>query len=170
MSQPIRVLIAEQDCIMRTALRASTQSASDMKVVDDTGEVKEAIFKTLICQPDVLLLDLSLPKQEVAQFIQRIHSTAPNTHVLVLAVEWTPHIHKTVPMSKTASYLLKSASVAELLMAIRIVYHGGTVIPFALTRPYPQPKPAHGLTAIAHQLSTWRFSTTLRQIFLGSTR
>lgn len=173
MRQPIRVLLAEKDPILRTALRAKTESASDMAVVAEAAEVRAVILKTIVCQPDILLLDLALPKQAVAEFIQRIRSTAPNTRVIILAEQWPQHFHKATPVIQAAGYLLKSASVAEWLMAIRIIHHGGTVIPFALTHPgspHSQPNPVHGLTATAHGFSTWQFSARLRQILPGAPR
>lgn len=167
MSQPIHVLIAERNCTRRATLRASTESAGDMIVVDDAGEVKEAILKTSIWQPDVLLLDLSLTKQEMMQFVRTLEAIAPHTRVLILAEEWTPSVYPSVPMDKVAGYLLKSVSATELLMAIRIIYHGGTVLPLGLIRT--QARPAHGFTGIVHRFSSGRFSAALRQIWSGST-
>lgn len=166
MSQPIHILIADQDCIRCAALRASTEAAGDMKVVDAAGEIKDAILKTLIFHPDVLLLDLALTKQETVQFIQRLETTVPATRVLLLAEEWTQQVRQTLLVDKPAGYLLKSASTRELLMAIRIIYHGGTVLPLALMRI--PPKNAYTFTRIIHRFSPWRISSALRQIFSGS--
>jgi DNA-binding NarL/FixJ family response regulator len=82
----------------------------------------------------VLVLNPLLPKRKAHTLLKELRQQAPTTRILLLATEWCDCLHNTAPLQGASGYILRSAPREELRMAIRIIYHGGEVKPFALVR------------------------------------
>lgn len=122
----IRVLIADDHAVLRTGLRMLLTAQADMEVVAEAGTAQEAVRKAREVQPDVLLLDLSMPGGGGLAAIRSIRTGSPKTRVVVLTMHDDPASFRSAIEGGAAGYVVKRAADAELLSAIRAVQQGRT--------------------------------------------
>lgn len=124
MTETIRVLIADDYPLVRDSLRALIETEPGMDVVGEAADGVEAALKARSLQPDVILLDLVMPRQDGIAAIGEIKRENPEARILVLTS--FAEDDKVFPAIKTGAqgYLLKDSSPQQLLEAIRDVYRG----------------------------------------------
>lgn len=124
MSETISVLIVDDQTIVRKGLRALLDIQPDIKVLDEVGDGAEAVLKAHALKPDVILMDLVMPRKDGIQAIREIKQDNPDAHILVLSS--FEDDEKVFPAIKAGAlgYLLKDSSPQELLQAIRDVHRG----------------------------------------------
>ena len=124
MGKSIHVLIADDHAIVRRGLRTLINSQPDMEVVDEAANGVEAVLKARAAKPDVILMDMVMPRLEGAAAIREIKQENSNAHILVLTS--FAEDDKIFPAIKSGAlgYLLKDTEGDELLHAIRDVNDG----------------------------------------------
>lgn len=119
-----RLIIAEDHAILREGLRALFEDSKDLEVVAEAADGLEAIRAVAIHQPDLILLDLSMPKMNGLEAIREIKRRCPQTKILVLTVHQTDlHINSTLKAGADG-YAIKNAKYTELMRAIDLVLRG----------------------------------------------
>ena len=123
-TKTIRVLIADDHAVVREGLRGLITSEPGMEVVGEAAEGAEAVLKARSLQPDVILLDLVMPRKDGLEAIAEIKRDNPEARILILTS--FAEDDKVFPAIKTGAlgYLLKDSSPQELLQAIREVSRG----------------------------------------------
>jgi DNA-binding NarL/FixJ family response regulator len=124
MAQIWKVVIAEDYRILREGLRSLLKSRDDIDVVGEAGDGMEAIRCVETMHPDLLLLDLSMPKMSGISVIKDLKSRYPETKILALTIHDSEDYILETFHSGLDGYCLKEASHSELLMAIDIVLGG----------------------------------------------
>ncbi len=124
----IRVLIADDHAVLRAGLRMLLEAQEDMTVVGEAADGSEAIDQVERLEPDVVLLDLTMPKVSGLEAIQQIRAAQPSARVLVLTMHDDESYLRSTLEAGGSGYVLKRAADAELLSAIRAVYQGGTYL------------------------------------------
>jgi NarL family two-component system response regulator LiaR len=124
MIESIRVLIADDHAVVRTGLRALIGLQADMEVVGEAADGLEAVELARSLQPDVILLDLVMPRMGGQEAIVEIKQENPQARILVLTS--FAEDEQVFPAIKAGAlgYLLKDSSPRELLQAIRAVHRG----------------------------------------------
>lgn len=124
MDKAIRVLIADDHAIVRRGLRTLISSQPDMEIVGEANNGVEAVQKARTVQPDVILMDMVMPRQAGAAAIREIKKENPAARILVLTS--FAEDDKIFPAIKSGAlgYLLKDAETDQLLQAIRDVNDG----------------------------------------------
>ncbi|MBU0704993.1 MAG: response regulator transcription factor [Chloroflexi bacterium] len=133
-SRPIRVLIADDHAVLRAGLRMLLDAEPDIEVVGEAGDGLEAIERTKRSSPDVVLLDVAMPRRGGLEVIQQIRDISPQTRVLILTMHDDEGYLREALTAGGSGYVLKRAADIELLTAIRTVYLGGTYLHAAHTR------------------------------------
>lgn len=118
MSEQIRIVIAEDHTILREGLKALLLSAPDLKVVGEAKDGREAIQRAGELTPDLMLLDLSMPRMNGLEAIREIKQQSPETKILVLTVHKTEEYVLASLEAGADGYIIKDATHAELLLAI----------------------------------------------------
>jgi DNA-binding NarL/FixJ family response regulator len=123
-SSPIRVLIADDHAIVRKGIRALLATKRDIQVVGEAGDGAEAVAQAETLSPDVILMDLVMPKMDGIQATQEIVAKGRGMRVLVLTSFAADE--QVFPAIKAGAlgYLLKDSGPQELVQAIRQVYRG----------------------------------------------
>jgi NarL family two-component system response regulator LiaR len=124
MSEKIRILIADDHAIVREGLRALFATEPDLELVAEASDGVEAVDKVRAMQPDMILLDMMMPRKDGLGAISEIIKENPKARILVLTS--FAEDEKVFPAIKAGAlgYLLKDSSPQELLQAIQNVYRG----------------------------------------------
>lgn len=122
----IRILVVDDHPIVRDGLVAVLQDQPDLQVVGAVGTAEEAVALAERLAPDVALLDLELPDQNGVAVIPRLAGVAPTARVIVLtAYDADEQVFGAI-RAGAKGYLLKGASVDEIVHAVRTVHEGGS--------------------------------------------
>lgn len=124
MSKQIRILIVDDHAIVRRGLRTLISGKPDMKVVGEAANGVEAVEKAQAQKPDVILMDLEMPRKNGIEAIREIKQRDPSAHILVLTS--FADDDRVFPAIKAGAlgYLLKDTLPSELLQAIRNIHQG----------------------------------------------
>ncbi len=123
-SLPIRLLLVEDQIIVRQSLRLLLQSQPGVSVVGEAGNKTEAISVASHEQPDIILLDLNLGQESGLDFLPELRSTAPEANVLILTGENDPQLHHEAVSLGAKGLIRKTGTSEALIEAIRKVYLG----------------------------------------------
>jgi DNA-binding NarL/FixJ family response regulator len=127
-SEPIRVLVADDHPIFRGGLNALLESVADMDVVGEATTGAEAVELAGSCRPDVVVMDLNMPGLGGIEATQRIIETIDGVHVLVMTMHEDDEAVFAALRAGAHGYLLKGALQAETLRAIRAVANGEAIL------------------------------------------
>ncbi len=124
MSQTIRVLIVDDHTIVRKGIRALLAEIVDMEVVGEAADGQEAIVQADRLRPDVILMDLAMPRMDGIEATRQIKVRQPESRVLVMTSFATDE--KVLPAIKAGAqgYLLKESAPDDLVQAIRQIERG----------------------------------------------
>jgi two-component system response regulator NreC len=130
----VRVLIADDHALIRCAFRALLSAQPDIEVAGEADDGVVVVEQSRRMQPDVVLLDLSMPGRGGIGAIQEILQVSPATRVLVVSMHDEDTYARQAMLAGASGYVLKRASAEELLSAIRSVSNGHRHIPASLAQ------------------------------------
>lgn len=129
MSAPIRVLLVDDHPVSLMGLVALLGSQPGFAIVAEAGSVAEAVAAHRLHHPDVALVDLRLPDGTGIDVITQVRAEDPDARLIVLTgTDGEEHAYQALKHG-ASGYLMKSASSAELIHALREVVRGGRVVP-----------------------------------------
>jgi DNA-binding NarL/FixJ family response regulator len=121
---PIRVLIADDHTLVRESLVGVLNASGCCQVVAEASDGSEAIAKALALQPDVAIVDISMPGLNGVEVVRRLHHELPNTRCLVLTMHEDEEYVLHVVRAGAAGYLVKDSPTAELIQAVKTLATG----------------------------------------------
>jgi NarL family two-component system response regulator LiaR len=128
MSDPITVLLVDDQAMVRQGVRAFLGTQSDISVVAEAGSGKEAITLAAQCIPDVILMDLIMPEMDGVETTRRAKQVSPRSQVVILtSYHDDEHIFPALKAG-ALSYVLKDLSAEELATAVRKAAAGEAVL------------------------------------------
>ena len=128
MSSTIRVLITDDHPVVRAGLRGMLELESDIEIVGEASNGREALSLVGRLKPEVVLMDLQMPELDGVSATQQIRGSHPETHVLVLTTYDTDADITRAISAGAIGYLLKDAPRQELFHAIRSAARGESVL------------------------------------------
>jgi DNA-binding NarL/FixJ family response regulator len=163
----IRVLLADDHAVVREGLKALINAEPGMEVVGEAPDGPSALTLTAELDPDVVVVDVSMPELNGAQVTTRLLEARPDRKVLALTVHEDPGYMRLLLEAGASGYVLKRAAAGELVRAIRAVAEGGTYLDptmaGSVVDKFVHPAPVRETTA---ELSE-RESAVIRLIALG---
>jgi len=128
MTEPIRVLLADDHTLVRVGIRAILSSFAGVQVVAEASSGQQALDLVETHQPDVVLMDIAMPGLNGLETTARITERFPHVRVIVLSMYVNEEYTLQALQSGAAGYLLKDADPIELELAVRTVARGGTYL------------------------------------------
>ncbi len=163
-TKPIRVVLADDHALMRRSLRLLLDSEDDLEVIAEAADVPAVARHLSNHQPQVLVLDLSMPDGSGIQAIGRLRERAPETQIVVLTTEESPVFAQRALAAGAVGFVIKDKADEELPAAVRAA---------AVGEEYVSAKVAARLDALHRSLTEERLTSreveVLRLIALGHT-
>ncbi|MGZ4135863.1 MAG: response regulator [Tumebacillaceae bacterium] len=129
----IRVLLCDDHTILRDGLRNLLNSESDIEVVGEAADGRQAIEQVQLVNPDVVIMDINMPNLNGVEAVELLTAERPELHILILTMfNHDEYLYRTI-RAGARGYLLKDAPVSEVVDAIRTVMSGGSVLNAKMT-------------------------------------
>jgi DNA-binding NarL/FixJ family response regulator len=133
-TQRIRVLVADDHPVFRRGMRAILGAEPNTELIGEATDGEEAVERALELRPDVILMDLNMPKVSGIEATRRILETSPNTAILMLTMFEDDKSIFAAMRAGAHGYVLKGADGAETLRAIHAVASGEAIFSPTITR------------------------------------
>lgn len=138
----LRVLLVDDHALLRAGLRSLLSEIADIEVVGEAADGHEALKLIAQTQPDIALLDITMPGLNGLEVTARVTKLRSPTRILILSMHSSPeHVRQAFALG-AAGYLLKDAAVAELEAAVRAVAAGATWLSPSLVGAVPDARGA----------------------------
>lgn len=126
--QTIRVLLVDDHALLRLGLRALLSDADDIEVVGEAGDGQEALEQVRRLHPDVVLLDVAMPKMNGLMVVRQLHEEYPDIKVVMLTQYDNPEYVVPLLQAGAAGYVLKQDADIDLVGVVRSVYRGDSYL------------------------------------------
>lgn len=127
-TQEIRLVLADDHAVVRSGTRELLEQQPDLKIVGEASDGEEAVRLAGELQPDVVVMDVRMPKMTGVEATSKIKTTYPNVRVLVLTAHDDDEYVFALLQAGANGYLLKTAEIEELVRAIRTVAAGQSAL------------------------------------------
>ena len=168
----LRILLGDDHAVLRAGLKVLLNVEEDLEVVGEAADGIEVLEKAAKLRPDLVLLDLTMPRMNGVECIRKLLTEQPDLKILVLTMHDDEEYLKAVIQAGAQGYVLKKAADVELLSAIRTVARGEMFIypsmATALLYQMVNPQVSSPTLKKAKQLSE-REREVLRLLALGHT-
>jgi DNA-binding NarL/FixJ family response regulator len=178
-SEQIRIVLADDHDILRQGLKLLLEAQPDLRVTGEARTGLDAIEQVAASQPDVAVLDITMPAMDGLEACQRIRNQYPATQVLILTMHESEEYFLQALRVGAVGYLVKKAAPAELCAAVRTIKQGGAFLypglAKALIRAYLSPRTTppqkDATTSVSHILDvlTPRELEVLKLVAAGHT-
>jgi DNA-binding NarL/FixJ family response regulator len=125
---PIRVYLVDDQAVVRASLRSLLASRDELVLVGDSGDPDEALAAIEKARPDVVLLDISMPKLSGLDLLPRLRKLLPRTKVVMLTHHESESIVQQALQSGADGYLSKGSEPEELVIALRAAHTGSAYV------------------------------------------
>lgn len=166
-SRAIRVVLADDHVLLRQGLKTLLDAEPDIDVVGQAGSGDEVLARASELRPDVVVMDVSMPSGDGIRATLQIRRDHPQMRVLGLSRHLDPGYVRRLLDAGASGYVVKRASAAELLTAIRTVSAGGRYVDPALEPLLNQPRQQALRGAVGGSTLTARETEVLRLIARG---
>ena len=130
----IRILIADDHGVLRAGLRALLSAESELEVIEEATNGEEALQLAQELQPDIVLMDISMPGATGIDVTRRLKQIMPDTRILILTVHEDEGLLQEAIQAGASGYIVKRAVESELIDAIRAVWRGDLYVHPTMTR------------------------------------
>ena len=130
----IRVLIVDDHAVLRAGLRTLLNLQPDMEVAGEAAEGLEALERVKRLEPDVVLMDITLPGMEGLEVTKKLKKTHPNVKVLILTMHEDRRYLYSALKAGASGYVVKRAADTELIDAIRAAHRGDVFLHPSMAR------------------------------------
>ncbi len=127
-SSTIRIVLADDHAVVRSALRMLLEAEPEFEVVSEAGDAEEAARKVRGHHPQVLVLDVNMPGGSGLAAVPKIREESPDTQIVVLTMQSEPAFAREAMQAGALGYVLKEAADAALVQAVRMAADGQTYL------------------------------------------
>ncbi len=124
----IRILIVDDHTVLRAGLKMLLNAEEDMVVIGEAADAVQGAEQVAELQPDVVLLDISMPGASGLDYLRAMKQKAPDSLFIILTMHNDEGYLRMALAAGASGYVLKQAANSDLLAAIRVVNQGGTYL------------------------------------------
>src|SRR5258705_3518912 len=124
MSRKIRILLADDHAVVRQGFKLILNQEPDMEVVGEASEGAETVRLTIELRPQVVIMDIAMPRMNGVEATRRIVENCPDSKILILSMHKDAVYVRETLRAGARGYLLKESIDLDLLRAIRAVAQG----------------------------------------------
>jgi two-component system response regulator NreC len=128
MGESIRIVLADDHAVVRSALRLLLDAEDDFEVVAEAGDIESTLRYVRGHRPDVVILDLNMPGGPTLGAVPEMRRTAPGTEIVVLTMQSELTYARQAMQAGVLGYVLKEAVEEELVSAVRMAADGKTYL------------------------------------------
>lgn len=129
-----RVVIADDHLLVRAGIASLLEDIPDVEVVAEASDGEEALRLVSELKPDILFLDLAMPRMSGLEALARINKSHPNVHIIILSMhDGAEHVHRALRQG-AVGYMLKDVLPDELEHAIRAIRKGNTWLSSSISK------------------------------------
>jgi DNA-binding NarL/FixJ family response regulator len=118
---PLRILIVDDHPVVRHGLRSLLKGRPEWEIVDEAEDGVQAVEKTNQLKPDVVVIDVSMPKMNGLEACRLIRKTTPESEVLIVTQHDSPQMLREALSAGARGYIVKSSAARDLLAAVEAV-------------------------------------------------
>lgn len=167
---PIRILIADDHSVVRAGIRCLLASDPDLEIVGEAEDGTQTLELAASLEPDLVLLDISMPPESGIRTSQKLKDQNPRTIVLFLTMHEDESLLHAALRSGAAGYIIKRAEESEILQAIHIAIRGDIYVHPSMTRALlHQPVASEQRRSVLVEALTPREVDVLRLLAKGNT-
>jgi DNA-binding NarL/FixJ family response regulator len=165
----IKVLLADDHSIVRAGLRRIVEESGEMEVIAEAADGREAIDQVHEVQPDVAVIDISMPGLDGLEVLNQLHNSHPQLPVLILTMHEEGQYVVRAIEAGAMGYITKQSAPEQLVKAIRKVYSGSRYVTDEAAEALALriARGAHGQSAL--DSLSMRELQVLRRLALGQT-
>jgi two-component system, NarL family, response regulator NreC len=127
-TEAIRIVLADDHAVVRSALRMLLDAEPDLEVVAEAGDIDSTLRYLRGHSPDVLILDLNMPGGPSLKALPAMLEASPETNIVVLTMQSEPVFAREAMQAGVRGYILKEAADSELVQAVRLAADGRTYL------------------------------------------
>jgi two-component system, NarL family, response regulator LiaR len=124
----IKIIVADDHTVLREGTRKILDEESDMEVIAEAYDGEEAVRLAKELKPDIVLMDIAMPKLDGIEATKQIKHACPDVNVLILSAHDDDQFVFKLLQAGAAGYLLKTVHTQELVAGVRSVYQGESVL------------------------------------------
>ncbi len=132
--KPLRVMIVDDHQIVREGMRMALEVEQDLEIVGEAGAGREAVEKARQLEPDLIIMDITMPGMSGIDACQEIRDILPKCRVIMLTASGDAESVTAALMAGAQGYVLKAAGREDLLRALRAVGRGEVILDPTVTR------------------------------------
>ena len=129
---PIRILLVDDHQVVREGLRRMLELETDLKVVGEAADAKEALTQVELLSPEVILMDIKMPGVDGIELTRQLKQKHPSCNIIMLTL-YDEYLPQAIEVGATG-YLLKDIKREELVKAIRAVQQGRSPLNLSLSQ------------------------------------
>ncbi len=128
MREAIKIVLADDHAVVRSALRLLLDAERDLEVVAEAGDIESTVRYVRGHKPDVLILDLNMPGGPSISAVPKLQEASPDTGIVVLTMQSEPAYAREAIQNGVLGYVLKDAVDKQLVNAVRLAAEGRTYL------------------------------------------
>ncbi len=128
MPETIRVLLADDYAMFRDVLNSALEEEDDIVVVGEAADGQEALDKCKELDPDIVILDIEMPRMNGVEATRKMAEQCPRTKVVIVTAYEDDHLIMQLIQAGATGYLLKETDMDEVVRAIRVAHSGDSLI------------------------------------------
>jgi DNA-binding NarL/FixJ family response regulator len=117
----VRILVADDHPVVRHGLRTLLGGRSEWEIIDEAEDGVEAVEKANLLKPDVIVLDVSMPRMDGLEACRRIRKNAPKVEILMVTQHDSPQMMREALNAGARGYVVKSDAARDLIAAVDAV-------------------------------------------------
>ena len=124
----IKILIADDHALLRQGIKRVLNFEEDLEVIGEAGDGQEALARTLVLQPDIILLDLNMPNLSGLEVTRQLQAARARTRIIALTIHDSDKYVLEMLRNGALGYLLKDVEPSMLIKAIHVVAGGDAFV------------------------------------------